>query len=197
MKRYEPKRWQATIKERKDVAEMNSDHPEPPKETFTDSPHVISDDTRRVEFRFFGWAHTRGDGFVYLPKEHVLCTGDAVVNGPYNFTSDGNIGNWPKVVEAAMKLNVEHVLPGHGPSGGKDIMVGQRAFMIELHQAVAAAIQAGKKLDDVVKGEGDKSTTNIQLSANVKNWVGDGFAGQVKDAYNEISSKKPIGELPH
>jgi hypothetical protein len=48
-----------------------------------------------------------------------------------------------------------------------------------------------------VKGEGDKSTTNIQLSANVKNWVGDGFAGQVKDAYNEISSKKPIGELPH
>src|SRR5271168_2817876 len=49
MKRYEPKRWQATMKERKDVAEMNSDQPEPPKETFTDSPHVISDDTRRVE----------------------------------------------------------------------------------------------------------------------------------------------------
>ena len=85
MKRYEPKRWQATAKERKDVAEMNSDHPEPPKQTFTDSPHVITDGTRRVEFRFFGWAHTRGDGFVYLPKERVLCTGDAVVNGPYNY----------------------------------------------------------------------------------------------------------------
>jgi glyoxylase-like metal-dependent hydrolase (beta-lactamase superfamily II) len=197
MKRYEPKRWQATAKERKDVAEMNSDHPEPPQQTFTDSPHVITDGARRVEFRFFGWAHTRGDGFVYLPKERVLCTGDAVVNGPYNFTSDGNIGNWPKVVEAAMKLDVEHVLPGHGPAGGKDVMAGQRAFMLELHKAVTAAIQAGQKLDDVVQTKGDKSTTTVQLSAAVKTWVGDGFPGQVKDAYNEIASKKPVGDLPH
>ena len=197
MKRYEPKRWQATAKERKDVAEMNSDHPEPPQQTFTDSPHVMTDGTRRVEFRFFGWAHTRGDGFVYLPKERVLCTGDAVVNGPYNYTADGNIGNWPSVVEAAMKLDVDHVLPGHGPAGAKDVMVGQREFMIELHQAVAAAIKAGKKLDDMVKTEGGKSSTSIQLSAAVKNWVGDGLPGQVKDAYNEIAAKKPIGDLPH
>ena len=157
----------------------------------------MKDGTRRVEFHFFGWAHTRGDGFVYLPKEQVLCTGDAGVNGPYNYTADGNIGNWPKVMDGALKLNVDHVLPGHGPSGGKEILVGQRAFMIELHQAVAAAIKAGKKLDDLVKTEGKKSTTSIQLSAAVKNWVGDGLPGQVKDTYNEIANKKPIGDQPH
>jgi len=28
MKRYEPKRWRETMKERKDVAELNVDHPE-------------------------------------------------------------------------------------------------------------------------------------------------------------------------
>ncbi len=197
MKRYEPKRWQQTAKERKDVADLKSDHPEPPQQTFTDTPHVMTDGTRSVEFRFFGWAHTRGDGFVYLPKEHVLCTGDAVVNGPYNYTADGNIANWPRVVEAAMKLNVEHVLPGHGPAGGKEVLVGQRAFMLELRKAVAVAIQSGKKLDDLVKTEDKKASTTIQLSAAVKNWVGDGLPGQVKDAYNEISSKKPIGDLPH
>ena len=197
MKRYEPKRWQQTAKERKDVADMKSDQPEPPQQTFTDTPHIMTDGTRSVEFRFFGWAHTRGDGFVYLPKEHVLCTGDAAVNGPYNYTADGNIANWPRVVEAAMKLNVEHVLPGHGPAGGKEVLIGQRAFMLELRKAVASAIQSGKKLDDLVKTEGKKSTTTIELSAAVKNWVGDGLPGQVKDAYNEISSKKPIGDLPH
>ena len=32
MKRYEPARWQAyTAKQRKDVADMHSDRPEPPK----------------------------------------------------------------------------------------------------------------------------------------------------------------------
>src|SRR5580692_7537693 len=150
MKRYEPARWQKAMKERKDVADMHRDTPEPPKQTFADSPHVITDGTRRVEFYHFGWAHTRGDGFVYLPKEKVLCTGDAAVNGPYNFVGDGNIGNWPNVVAKAQKLAVEHVLPGHGPSGGKEILANQRLFFVELNKQVAAAVKQGKKRDDIV-----------------------------------------------
>src|SRR5271166_4215063 len=122
LKRYEPARWQQTAKQRKDVAEMGMNAPEPPKETFSRTPHILEDSTRRVEFHSFGWAHTRGDGFVYLPKEKVLCTGDAAVNGPYNFVGDGNLGNWPSVIAKAQKLAVEHVLPGHGASGGKEIL---------------------------------------------------------------------------
>jgi cyclase len=197
LKRYEPARWQSTAKQRKDVAEMKMDKPEPPKETFTDSPHVITDGTRRVEFRSFGWAHTRGDGFVYLPAERVLCTGDAAVNGPYNFTADGNIGNWPKVLDGALQLNAEHILPGHGGSGGKEVLVGQRAFMIELHKAVQAAVKSGKKLEDLVKKDKGKETASLQLPESVKNWVGDGFPAQVKDAYHEITSGKAAGDLPH
>jgi len=197
LKRYEPKRWQDTMKQRKDVADMKMDHPEPPKETFTDTPHVITDGTRRVEFRFFGWAHTRGDGMVYLPAEHVLCSGDAAVNGPYNFTADGNIGNWPKVLDGALKLNVEHVLPGHGGAGGKEVLTGQRAFMVELHNAAQAAVKSGKKLDDLVKKQNGKEVAAVQLPDSVKNWVGEALATQVKDAYNEITSGKPAGDLPH
>jgi cyclase len=197
LKRYEPGRWQNTAKERKDVAELKRDTAEPPKETFTDSPHVMTDGTRRVEFRFFGWAHTRGDGFVYLPAEKVLCTGDAAVNGPYNYTADANIGNWPKVIDGALKLNVEHVLPGHGGAGGKEILTGQRAFMLELHKAVEAATKAGKGLDTLVKTENGKQVATVQLPDSVKNWVGPSLAAQVKDAYGEITQKKPAGDLPH
>jgi glyoxylase-like metal-dependent hydrolase (beta-lactamase superfamily II) len=197
LKRYEPARWQSTIKQRKDVAGMNMDHPEAPQETFTDNPHVMTDGSRRVEFRFFGWAHTRGDGFVYLPQEKVLCTGDAIINGPYNYTADANVGNWPKVIDGAMKLDVEHVLPGHGPSGGREIMVGQRLFMLELHKAVSDAVKSGKKLDDIVKTENGRQVTAIQLPDSVKKWVGPGLVAQVKDTYNEITSGKPAGDLPH
>src|SRR5437868_4101446 len=93
MKRYEPKRWTDTA--RKDVRELNQPSVELPKQTFDKSPFVLEDGTRRVEFHFLGWAHTRGDGFVYLPKEKILCTGDAAANGPYNATSDANLSNWP------------------------------------------------------------------------------------------------------
>jgi glyoxylase-like metal-dependent hydrolase (beta-lactamase superfamily II) len=198
LKRYEPARWQGTAKQRKDVAELGESAPEAPKEMFTKTPHIIEDPTRRVELHHFGWAHTRGDGFLYLPKEKVLCSGDAAVNGPYNFVADGNIGNWPNVIAKAQKLAVDHVLPGHGPSGGKEILANQKLYFIELNKHVAAAIKQGKKRDDIVKREGERAvSTTIQLPDSVKLYVGPGFAGQVLAAYNEITQKKPSGDLPH
>src|SRR6266404_171473 len=184
LKRYEPARWQQAAKQRKDVAEVGMDAPEPPKETFSKTPHIIEDPTRRVEFHFFGWAHTRGDGFVYLPKEKVLCTGDAAVNGPYNFVGDGNVGNWPNVITKAQELAVEHVLPGHGPSGGNEILANQKLFFIELNKQVSAAVKQGKKREDIVKMDGERAvSTTIRLPDSVKTYVGDGFAGQVLAAF--------------
>ena len=198
MKRYEPKRWQDTAKTRKDVAELKLDAPEPPKQTFDKSPYVLKDSTREVQFHFFGWAHTRGDGFAWLPKERVLATGDASTNGAYNNTADANIGNWPKVMAAALKMNPQFVLPGHGPSGGSEILTGQAAFMTELHKAVSQAIAEKKTLADLVTMKGEKPVaTSIKLPDSVKNWVGDSLPLQVTHAYNEITSKKPVGELPH
>jgi len=198
LKRYEPGRWQSTSKQRKDVGELNRATAEPPKETFSEPKKIIEDPTRRVEFHFFGWAHTRGDGFVYLPKEKVLCTGDAAVNGPHNYTADANIGNWPDVIAKAEKLAVDHVLPGHGPDGGREVLSGQRTFFVELHKQVDAAVKQKKKLEDIVKMDKDRPvSTTIQLPDSVKTWVGPGLAGQVKDAYTEITQKKPVGEIAH
>src|SRR5215471_5465549 len=184
MKRYEPGRWQESAKQRKDVGELNRTSVEPPKQTFDKDKFVLEDSTRRVEFHFFGWAHTRGDGFVYLPKEQVLCTGDAVANGPHNFTGDGNIANWPKVIRKAQKLKVKTVLPGHGVPGGPEVLEGQAQYFIALHKGVAEAVAKGKKVDDL-------QTVNIPDS--VKKWVGNSFRAQIKDTYEEITQKKPHG----
>src|SRR5947207_7155531 len=45
LKRYEPKRWQAEARVRKDVAELKLDAPEPPKQTFEPwlRPATVSD----------------------------------------------------------------------------------------------------------------------------------------------------------
>ncbi len=198
LKRYEPKRWQQTSKDRKDVGELNLPTAEPPKQTFSKSPFLMQDSTRTVQFHFFGWAHTRGDGFVYLPKEKVLCTGDAAVNGPYNYTADGNITNWPKVMAAAQALEVEHVLPGHGPAGGKEILGNQARFFVELRAAVNEQVKAGKKLEDLVTLQGDRAvSTTVKLPDSVKLYVGGSLPSQVRDAFNEIKTGKAAGDLPH
>ncbi|MFN7922379.1 MAG: MBL fold metallo-hydrolase [Bryobacteraceae bacterium] len=184
MKRFEPARWKADTANRKDVGELNLPTAEPPRETFSKSPHVIDDGTRRVEFHHFGWAHTRGDGFAYLPKEQVLCTGDAVVNGPFNGYGDGWAANWPKVVARARKLKVKHVLPAHGPAGGPEILAGQEQYVRELYDRVKRAVRTGGKMPEA-----------SDLPAAVKNWTGPWTKDQVKDIREEIVQGKPRGEL--
>jgi glyoxylase-like metal-dependent hydrolase (beta-lactamase superfamily II) len=186
MKRNEPAAWQASAKQRQDVRDMKLSDPEPPKQTFDQPQFVLSDSTRRVEFHYFGWAHTRGDGFVYLPKEQILCTGDAVANGPHNYTGDGNVANWPNVIRKAQKLKVKTVLPGHGEPGGADVLEGQAQYMIALHKAVKDAVAQGKKLDDL---------KTVDVPDNVKKWVGSSLTAQIKDTYEEITQGKPHGEI--
>jgi cyclase len=181
LKRLEPARWMDTAKTRADVAELKRDGPEPPKQDIDEPLFVLNDGSRKIEFRHFGWAHTKGDGFVYLPKEQVLCTGDAVVNGPYNATMDANIGNWPAVLRSAGKLKVRHVLPGHGLPSNAELIDGQAQFMTELHKAVKAGMDQGKKLEEL--------QASIQLPESVSTWVGNSLKGQIKDAYEELGKK--------
>ncbi len=188
LKRLEPARWLASAKSRPDVAELKRDTAEPPKQDINEMMYVLNDGSRKVEFRHFGWAHTRGDGFVYLPKEQVLCTGDAAVNGPYNATMDANIGNWPTVLHTAEKLKVKFVLPGHGLLAGKELLAGQAQFMAELYKSVKAGIDQGKKVEDLQSA--------IQMPDAVSAWVSDAsLKRQIKDAYDEIKQGKPRGDL--
>ncbi|HUI53533.1 MAG TPA: MBL fold metallo-hydrolase [Bryobacteraceae bacterium] len=188
LKRLEPARWLAAAKTREDVAELHRDAPEPPKQDINGMLYVLNDGQRKVEFRHFGWAHTRGDGFVYLPKEEVLCTGDAVVNGPYNATMDANIGNWPTVLRAADKLKAKYVLPGHGLPGGKELIAGQEQFMTELYKAVKTGIDQGKTMEEL--------QASVNLPVSVSTWVSEAsLKRQVQDTYQEIKQGKPRGDV--
>jgi glyoxylase-like metal-dependent hydrolase (beta-lactamase superfamily II) len=188
LKRLEPARWLAAAKTRPDIAETHRDAPEPPKQDITQEEFLLNDGERKVEFRHFGWAHTRGDGFVYLPKEGVLCTGDAVVNGPHNNLMDANIGNWPTVLRAADKLKPKYVLPGHGLNGGRELIAGQEQFLSELYKAVKSGVDAGKSVEEL--------QASIELPAAVSVWVGEtSLKRQVKDVYAEIKQGKPRGDI--
>jgi glyoxylase-like metal-dependent hydrolase (beta-lactamase superfamily II) len=182
IKRVEPARWADAAKRRPDVAALKLDGPEPPKQEINEPLYVLNDGARKVEFRHYGWAHTRGDGFVYLPKEQILCTGDAAANGPFNATMDANIGNWPVVLQAAGKLKIKHVLPGHGLPGGREIVDGQALYFSELYKAVKAGIDQGKKLEDL--------QASVKLPAAVDHWVGNGLKRHIQDAFNEIAKTK-------
>src|SRR5580698_7398706 len=140
MDRWEPTRWQAAMAKREDVRATGENNVERPLKVIDWDKFVLKDGRREVDFLFLGWGHTPGDGYVWLPKERVLVTGDAAVNGPRNKLADAWVANWPKVLERAIALNPESILPGHGTRGGAEILSGQRQFLLDLYAAVAAQI---------------------------------------------------------
>ena len=187
MDRYEPERWLATAAEREDVRSLHLTNAPRPQLVFRQSPFILKDSSREVQFWFLGWAHTRGDGFVWLPKERILCTGDAAVNGPRNKLWDANLANWPRVLSRAIAFHPLHVLPGHGPSGGPEILTGQQLFLQDLYAAVAQQVAQGKTLSQI----------SPSLPARDRNWIPKDLAQDVSIAYAEITQHKPAGALPH
>jgi phosphoglycerate dehydrogenase-like enzyme/glyoxylase-like metal-dependent hydrolase (beta-lactamase superfamily II) len=116
-----------------------------------DDKLVLDDGKQRVEFLFLGHAHTSGDAFAYLPKQKLLCTGDACVNGAFNYLGDSDTASWIRVLERAQQLDVKMILPGHGPPAGKELLQTQKRYFVELRRQVAEGIQADKSLEDILK----------------------------------------------
>lgn len=187
MNRYEPARWQAAEAKRDDVRSLHEPDVQRPLKTFRKSPFVVKDATREVDFLFLGWGHTPADGYVWLPRERVLCTGDAAVNGPRNKLWDANIANWPRLLEKAEQLDPLYVLPGHGDAGGAEILAGQRQFLLDLYSAVKAQVDEGKALTEI----------KVQLPERDKNWVPKDLSWDVEATYTEITHHQPAGAVPH
>jgi cyclase len=155
---------------------------------------IFDDGKHRVELLHFGTAHTPGDGWAWLPKEKILFSGDACVNGAYNYTGDGNIGEWIKTLEAVKKLGAKVVCPGHGPMGGPELLEDQQAFFIALQDEVKKL--AGKEPAQV---EAAVPTIMATLKKNerIARYVGNFLPAQVEKAFMEQGGKPfPKPEMP-
>jgi phosphoglycerate dehydrogenase-like enzyme/glyoxylase-like metal-dependent hydrolase (beta-lactamase superfamily II) len=169
-----------------------------------DDKLVLDDGTQRVEFLFLGHAHTPGDAFAYLPKHKLLCTGDACVNGAYNFMGHSDPASWVRVMERAQQLDVKFVLPGHGPIAGKELLEKQKRYFVDLRAQVKAGIEAGKTFEDIRKGIDlpwyKEWTTVPPTAANIQ-FVYDEMTGRVApwdltEEYGITEGPSPTKETP-
>jgi cyclase len=102
-------------------AELKSMQVALPTLTF-DHSLILHRKSRTVEMFWLGNAHTNGDVFVYLPKEKILVTGDAL-HGWTPFMADSYPYDWITTLDNAEKLDFDQVLGGHG-----DVMHGKEKF---------------------------------------------------------------------
>ncbi len=90
----------------------------PPTVTF-DGAWVLYDGRHEIRVLPAAPAHTFGDVMVYLPAERVLFAADVAFHYVTPVVSEGSIEGWLRACEAVLGLDVEVIVPGHGPVGTK------------------------------------------------------------------------------
>lgn len=174
-----PKAWQDAAKDRADI---KSNELKQADVTFDDK-FVIDDGTQRVEFLHFGHCHTAGDAVAYLPKLKILCTGDACVNGAFNFMGHSNSASWIQNLTKMEKLDIDLICPGHGKVAGKELLGRQRRYFEDMRAHVKKGI------------EGRKSVEEITMSLDLpwyKEWTGlpaREKPDNVKHVFDELNGK--------
>ena len=132
------------------LAELKSMQVTLPRMTF-DRSLVLYRPSRTVEMFWLGNAHTNGDVFVYLPREKVLVTGDAL-HGRTPYMGDSYPYEWIQTLDAAEKLDFNQVIGGHG-----DVIRGKEKFELwkqyfrDLMDETAKAYAQGASLEDAEK----------------------------------------------
>ena len=108
-----------------DFAEINGREPD---ETF-DTELTLMIGGREVIVRDLGPAHTKSDSIVLVPSARAVFTGDLVFNGGTPISWAGPIANWTAACETIAALDVDWIVPGHGPvATAQDVLDVKRYF---------------------------------------------------------------------
>jgi len=98
---------------------------------------------RVVELIEVGPAHTRGDTLVHVPDAATVFTGDILFVGGTPIVWAGPLANWVAACDLLLGMDVEQVVPGHGPITDKAGVAAVRDYLAFVDAAAAARFAAG------------------------------------------------------
>jgi cyclase len=94
--------------------------------------------------------HTPGQVAVYVPQERVVFTGDTVFSECQTWLMTSDINQWVAALDVVRGLDVDHVVPGHGPVTTKQYLATQRAVLLDWLGAVANAVAQGWSREETI-----------------------------------------------
>ena len=103
---------------------------------------------REIHLLHLGRAHTEGDVFVYLPREKVVITGDAVI-GWTPYMGDGYPEDWVATLDILARLDFTQIIMGHGAVTGREWLQTFRSYVHDMVEAVRRHVASGATLDEV------------------------------------------------
>ncbi len=131
-----------------------------------------------VELIHLKHSHTDGDTLVYLPQKKILFAGDVLFTNYHPFIAEGDIENWIKGLDFILSMDVETIIPGHGPVSGKKDVEAMKEYL-SVFDKKARELTSGSDDIEYITAEMMKSlperselvsliTANLQMKYGVK-----------------------------
>ena len=99
-----------------------------PPSTLFDKTLEVAVGNKRLVLTHLGSAHTRGDILVHAPADRIMFTGDLLFVGGHPVIWEGPVGNWIKACDYILGLDVDVIVPGHGPIADKSAVRELKAY---------------------------------------------------------------------
>lgn len=127
--------------------DMKGTTPAYPVLTFGDRM-TINIGGQQIELIHARQAHTDGDTLVYVSGKKVLFAGDVLFTNYHPFLGEGNIEEWAKELDDLKSMDIENIIPGHGPLSGKNDLADMKEYILLFDQK---AKELASQSDDVQK----------------------------------------------
>lgn len=137
-----------------------------PESTYRDR-RTITLGGRRVDLIHPGrMGHAPDVTVLHFPAERAVFVVDYVavrtVPGSNTLQNGAPIAEYVNAIRAVEALDVDIVVTGHGPNGKKSDLADHRQYFERLAERVAAAVTAGRSLDELQKA---------QIMSEYKDWI--------------------------
>lgn len=120
-------------------------------------------------------SHTAGSLVVYLPEEKLLFSGDILFTDFHPFLADGDFAGWTRTIDNLLAMDVEKIVPGHGPLSTKKDLKEMKAYLL-LFDMKARQLAAESRDVDFIAAELKK----VLPSRSLAEWM---IAYNVKSRY--------------
>ncbi len=101
-----------------------------------------------------GRTHTRCSCIVRIPELRAVIMGDALFNQshPYiDYDAGSDTARWMEFLRESLTWDLDVVVPGHGPAGGRRDIERQIQYLTDLRKEVGDAIRKGMTLEEAKK----------------------------------------------
>lgn len=142
-----------------------------------------------------GPAHTKGDVLVYVPQDRTIFTGDILFIDGTPIMWAGPIANWIQACDLMLAMDVDTIVPGHGPVTDKHGVEAVKSYLeyirAESRKRYDAGMTPSEAVMDIALADyeswGDAERIVVNVHTLYREFSGDTSAVNIPDLFAQMA----------